>query len=110
MWSEKSLSSSIEHQNEVSTETVIEDLKNVVDSTNVNNLVIILDEGLTSQSLIETARHLNFLQNYIIQHSTVYMNVNSGFESTLFNITHDFEISQYQYTLSSIDELPVLVS
>lgn len=66
----------------------------------------LLYEGLTSKKLIECARNLESIRDYILHHGLTYMKVEGGLPS----IDYATGMGYLEYAIQSSDELSVLVN
>lgn len=84
MWSEKAFDRPREFQGLVGSTQVIDQLKASAEATQMQNLIVVLKEGLTSKDLVSNARNFEYLKPKILEHSHAYTNVENGFSISEF--------------------------
>lgn len=87
---------------------VLDSLRATVEAKQIEQVLVVVKEGLNTRELIQNVGHLDHIKEKILAKSHTYINVEQGYSASEFERLFGREPNQY--TLSTIDELSVLVS
>lgn len=107
MWNDQAFDKAQEHSELVGPANVLDSLKATVEAKKMEQVLVVVKEGLHTRELIQNVASLKMIKDRILAKSHTYINVEQGFSNSEFERVFGRESNQY--TLQTIDELSVLL-